>query len=640
MGLCFMRRFVHAARHARRRLLPGALSMAVLPAPVAARDWVEVKSTNFVVASDAGEARARRVATEFEQVRALFTRLTDVRLEPHRPLLVFAVRGEDGIRQLAPWYWEGRGRVRPAGLYLSRSDRDYILLRTDLGSQAYPTIYHEYVHRLTATSEFQFPTWLVEGLAGFFETLATEGPNMAVGRISEENVRYLRARKRIPLAKLLAADHGSAEYTSNTLLFYAQAAVLTHYLLLGPGVTTDALGSVTRVLREGLVGSPAANGAVDDVRALDKALRAYIDGHSFRARIVPLQPLAAPLMVRTLSAGEAAALRGQVLIAQRRPEARAALEEALRLEPQLSIVHEGMGRLSLSRGRAEEAAPHLKRALELDPQNAYLHFLLAHAEPWRSDAREAALRRAVELAPGFGAALESLADVLWLRKEKLDEAESLARRALEQEPRSASRRTTLAEVLRRVGREEDALVIENELRQEALHDTQVLGELVNHHARDERWREASALAAEALRVDPTNTIALEIQGRLLAREKRFDEAESSYRKALAVRPRSGGLMNALGYMNADRDVRVAEALALIDRALAADPSNGAYLDSRGWALYRLRRLPEAEAILRRALDQWENPARLSWSISVTCARREAPWTRGGHFGAGPRRETT
>ena len=59
-------------------------------------------------------------------------------------------------------------------------------------------------------------------------------------------------------------------------------------------------------------------------------------------------------------------------------------------------------------------------------------------------------------------------------------------------------------------------------------------------------------------------------------------------------------------MNADRNVRVAEAAQLIERALAIDPDNGAYMDSLGWALFRLDRVPEAEKYLRRAVTREPN----------------------------------
>jgi Tfp pilus assembly protein PilF len=87
---------------------------------------------------------------------------------------------------------------------------------------------------------------------------------------------------------------------------------------------------------------------------------------------------------------------------------------------------------------------------------------------------------------------------------------------------------------------------------------------------------------------------------VLERQKRFDAAESMFREALAVQPDAAPVLNYLGYMNADRKVKVAEAVTLIERALALDPENGAYLDSLGWALFRQDRLAEAEDYLRRA----------------------------------------
>lgn len=46
-----------------------------------------------------------------------------------------------------------------------------------------------------------------------------------------------------------------------------------------------------------------------------------------------------------------------------------------------------------------------------------------------------------------------------------------------------------------------------------------------------------------------------------------------------------------------------EALQLIEKALRKYPDSANFLDSRGWALFRLGRLAEAEKDLRRALDK-------------------------------------
>ena len=59
-------------------------------------------------------------------------------------------------------------------------------------------------------------------------------------------------------------------------------------------------------------------------------------------------------------------------------------------------------------------------------------------------------------------------------------------------------------------------------------------------------------------------------------------------------------LNYLGYMLADRGTKLEEALGMIKKALELDPSNGAYLDSIGWAYFRLGKYEMAEESLVKA----------------------------------------
>jgi hypothetical protein len=57
-----------------------------------------VRSPHFVVASNAGEKEARRVADQFEQIRALFhTAFPNLRVDPAEPLLILAEREHDHV---------------------------------------------------------------------------------------------------------------------------------------------------------------------------------------------------------------------------------------------------------------------------------------------------------------------------------------------------------------------------------------------------------------------------------------------------------------------------------------------------------------------------------------------------------------
>ncbi len=93
-----------------------------------------------------------------------------------------------------------------------------------------------------------------------------------------------------------------------------------------------------------------------------------------------------------------------------------------------------------------------------------------------------------------------------------------------------------------------------------------------------------------------------MRGAMYERMKKYDEAEAEFRKVLQINPDNSSAMNYLGYMFADRNVRLQEAESLIKKALDQDPNNGAYLDSMGWVFFRQNKLPEAEENLRRALQ--------------------------------------
>jgi len=66
------------------------------------------------------------------------------------------------------------------------------------------------------------------------------------------------------------------------------------------------------------------------------------------------------------------------------------------------------------------------------------------------------------------------------------------------------------------------------------------------------------------------------------------------------------VLNYYSYMLGDRGVHLDEARSLVERALAEEPYNGAYLDSLGWVNYKQGRFSEAESLLRRATERESN----------------------------------
>ncbi|MEX2263817.1 MAG: tetratricopeptide repeat protein [Bryobacteraceae bacterium] len=97
-----------------------------------------------------------------------------------------------------------------------------------------------------------------------------------------------------------------------------------------------------------------------------------------------------------------------------------------------------------------------------------------------------------------------------------------------------------------------------------------------------------------------------MRGAMYEKSKNYDASEAEFRKVLEINPDNAGALNYLGYMLADRNVRLEEARKLIVRALELDPQNGAYLDSLGWVQFRLNEFDEAENNLKKAIDRVGN----------------------------------
>jgi tetratricopeptide (TPR) repeat protein len=91
------------------------------------------------------------------------------------------------------------------------------------------------------------------------------------------------------------------------------------------------------------------------------------------------------------------------------------------------------------------------------------------------------------------------------------------------------------------------------------------------------------------------------RGAMLEKQNKIEPAEAAFRQVLDLDPEYSEALNYLGYMLADRNLKLNEALGFITKANSQIPNNGAFLDSLGWVYYKLGRLPEAEENLRKAV---------------------------------------
>jgi len=122
-------------------------------------------------------------------------------------------------------------------------------------------------------------------------------------------------------------------------------------------------------------------------------------------------------------------------------------------------------------------------------------------------------------------------------------------------------------------------------------------------ARVKDFAGAARLARAASTKFPESSEALFRLGSSLERSGSPVEAEKIFQRLLEKRPNDSATQNYLGYMWADKGIRLEEAKDLLEKAVAREPRNGAYLDSLGWAYFRLGRLEKAEGLLAAAKEQ-------------------------------------
>ncbi|WP_146590447.1 tetratricopeptide repeat protein [Posidoniimonas polymericola] len=89
---------------------------------------------------------------------------------------------------------------------------------------------------------------------------------------------------------------------------------------------------------------------------------------------------------------------------------------------------------------------------------------------------------------------------------------------------------------------------------------------------------------------------------LLLQDDRVDDAVEQLQQVLDEFPSDPGASNDLSYLWSDRGLHLQRALRLAETAVAAEPDNPAYLDSRGWGLFKLGRFDEARDNLAAAVN--------------------------------------
>jgi tetratricopeptide (TPR) repeat protein len=187
-----------------------------------------------------------------------------------------------------------------------------------------------------------------------------------------------------------------------------------------------------------------------------------------------------------------------------------------------------------------------------------------------------------------------------------EKATQVAQQAAAATPKNKTIQLMLAGQLADTGKAEEGI----KLAKAQLHgnpgDREVNLALAQIYTRLRRWKEATDEidAADAFSTKPDDKIYIYfLRGALDERQKHFDSAEEQFRKILAIDSNNGMTLNYLGYMLADRGIKLDDALTMVQKAVQLDPQNGAYLDSLGWVYFKMGQYALAEANLRKATER-------------------------------------
>jgi tetratricopeptide (TPR) repeat protein len=204
------------------------------------------------------------------------------------------------------------------------------------------------------------------------------------------------------------------------------------------------------------------------------------------------------------------------------------------------------------------------------------------------------------------------------------EAGHVAQEAAKKFPDNKNLKLALALQLADDGKAEEGIKLaKSTIKGVPAEDMESYMSLCQLYSRLKRWKEAEDALNEASKLasHPDEKEYLQyLQGSLYERQKKYDQAEQAFRQVLQQNPSNSTTLNYLGYMLADHNTHLEEALTLIKKALSLEPQNPAYVDSLGWVYFKLGNYDLAEENLRQAAERTPNDATIQDHLAELYAR--------------------
>ena len=411
---------------------------------------------------------------------------------------------------------------------------------------------------------------------------------------------------------------------------------------LAAGVGGDVSGGVPRLGRLVQAVSDLAGGRGKDAYAIlskDAGGFAYVDGYQL------LKPWAA------LAAGDGAHAvmlpdtQGQKLNRMAAVLSRSLIDERLHrfdeaeagyktltANAQLGVFYVlSYGAYLERRARADDAEALYKKYLAKIPEDRDLQSALTRVMERRpappmptiaagagraltSAAELALVQRSVEEGEIYlrlGLKLDPTNDEAWLLLGDVEAAADRYPQARDDYARVSPASTTAIEARERIitsyenaGDHDTALTLARELAKAAPEDRGALLILAETLRGKEQYEESAQVLAHVMDADPADedwTLYF-LRGTALSEAGHWAEGERDLLKALSLQPDQPDVLNYLGYTWVEKNERLEQAMAMLQKASTAEPESGEIADSLGWAYYHLGDYHSAVLNLERAVS--------------------------------------
>lgn len=236
---------------------------------------------------------------------------------------------------------------------------------------------------------------------------------------------------------------------------------------------------------------------------------------------------------------------------------------------QLNKVYREMGWAMLQSNRANDAVDAFNHAIELkgDLPDVYCGLGAAYLTAQRIDEAVDSLKKGLQERPKDSCIFNYLG-IISMRMRKPEEAQPYFRKAIENAPDKVDGYGYLASLL----------------------------------MEQNKPAEAEAVVRQGIK-SVRQAVPLQVLlGSLLTKANKWADAEAQFKEVLRLDPNNVSALNDYGYHLVERNERLNDALEMIQRAVNAHPDFGPYLDSLGWAYFKLGRLDDAERYLNKALQ--------------------------------------